>query len=486
MGASSPRFRVWLVASLVAAMLLLSPIPARAAATCASVGVAVNITLASNDTVTISRTEAGTFSVLGTGLTATSCGGATVLNRDTVNITGTGGNESVTIDLSGGAFEPGVVDEPGTSDEIEFAVDLGAGSGDSLTISGSPQSDLMTMGGSGVNLNDADDIDLTTIGIKARTLSGLGGDDVLSAAGANSTGSALVSSVTINGGNDSDSIIGGDGADTLNGDADADVIVGGMGSDTESGGIDNDLFDEGAVANGSDSFAGGTGADRVSYAARSTSVAVTMDGAFDDGESGEGDNVATDMENADGGSGADTMLGNGFANVLTGGGGDDSLDGIVGADTLDAGDDDDTLVGGTGNDSLMGGDGTDAGDYGAATTAVIASLATATATGGAGSDVLSGIENLIGGSGADSLTGDGGPNVLNGGSNNDTLAGGPDDDTFTGGSGTDTADFSEAASAVDVNLVSGSATGEGSDILDGILNVIGGTGDDGLTGDTNA
>ena len=135
-------------------------------------------------------------------------------------------------------------------------------------------------------------------------------------------------------------------------------IVGGMGSDTESGGIDNDLFDEEASANGSDSFAGGTGVDRVTYAARSTSVVATIDGAFDDGEVGEGDNVATDVENADGGSGADIMSGNGFANVLTGNGGDDSLDGLVGADTLDAGDDDDVLVGGTGNDTLLGGGGT--------------------------------------------------------------------------------------------------------------------------------
>ncbi len=95
----------------------------------------------------------------------------------------------------------------------------------------------------------------------------------------------MVASVTINGGNDSDSIIGGDGADTLNGDADVDVITGGPGSDTVSGGIGNDLFDEGVAANGSDSFAGGTGVDRVSYAARSTSVVVTMDGVFDDGGS---------------------------------------------------------------------------------------------------------------------------------------------------------------------------------------------------------
>ncbi len=75
---------------------------------------AVNITLAAGDAVTVARSEAGTISVSGTGLTATNCGGATVLNRDTVNITGAGGNESVTIDLSGGAFEPGVVNEAWT------------------------------------------------------------------------------------------------------------------------------------------------------------------------------------------------------------------------------------------------------------------------------------------------------------------------------------------------------------------------------------
>ena len=354
-GASSPRFRVWLAALLVAAMLLLSPIPARATATCASVGVTVNITLASNDAVTISRSEAGTFSVLGTGLIATNCGGATVLNRDTVNVTGAGGQRVGHDRPVGRRLRTGVVNEAGTTDEIEFTIDLGAGAGDSLTISGSPAADLITIGASGVNLNDADDIDLTTIGVKARTLSGFGGDDVLSAAGGNATGAALVASVTISGGNDSDSIIGGDGADTLNGDADADVIVGGLGSDTESGGIDNDLFDEEAIANGSDSFAGGTGAGQRYLRRSQHGVVVTMDGVFDDGEAGEGDNVATDVENADGGLGSrhdDRQRGS--RNVLIGGGGDDTLDGAAGADTLRRRGDDDVLVGGTGNDTLSG------------------------------------------------------------------------------------------------------------------------------------
>ena len=73
MGASLPRMRVWIAAVLVTALVLLYPIPARATAACASVGAAVNITLAAGDAVTVARSEAGAISVSGTGLTATSC-----------------------------------------------------------------------------------------------------------------------------------------------------------------------------------------------------------------------------------------------------------------------------------------------------------------------------------------------------------------------------------------------------------------------------
>ena len=75
----------------IAIFVVVTSRTARAAATCVSVGVNVNITLASGDTATIARDAAGNFSVSGTGLTPTTCGGATVSNRDTVNVTGTGG-----------------------------------------------------------------------------------------------------------------------------------------------------------------------------------------------------------------------------------------------------------------------------------------------------------------------------------------------------------------------------------------------------------
>src|SRR5687768_11928140 len=135
--------------------------PASATATCASVGAAVNITLVAGDAVTIGRDVAGNFAVSGTGLSPTTCGGATVANRDTINVTGSGGNESVTIDRTEGSFEPGVVNEAGATDEIEFVINLGAGSGDSLTVIGLDSADLITVGSDGINLNDADDVDVT-------------------------------------------------------------------------------------------------------------------------------------------------------------------------------------------------------------------------------------------------------------------------------------------------------------------------------------
>ncbi len=163
------------------------------------------------------------------------------------------------------------------------------------------------------------------------------------------------------------------------------------------------------------------------------------------------------IENANGGTGADTLLGNELANVLDGGAGADTLrgnggndtllgragndllDGGAGNDTLSGGENDDVLIGGAGNDLLDGDAGTDAASYAASSAAVRVSLAItgAQATGGAGNDTLTGIENLIGGSGADLLIGDGGANLLDGGNGADQLVGGGGADILIGGGGRD-------------------------------------------------
>lgn len=65
------------------------------------------------------------------------------------------------------------------------------------------------------------------------------------------------------------------------------------------------------------------------------------------------------IENAIGGSGADTIFGNEVANVLTGNAGDDILNGLAGNDRLNGGDGADRLIGGDGVDFMSGGAGND-------------------------------------------------------------------------------------------------------------------------------
>src|SRR5207247_1332933 len=78
---------------------------------------------------------------------------------------------------------------------------------------------------------------------------------------------------------DVENVTGGSGDDILSGDAGANVLDGGLGNDTLEGGP------------GADTLIGGSGTDTVSYASRSNPVTVTLDGAANDGEVGENDNV---------------------------------------------------------------------------------------------------------------------------------------------------------------------------------------------------
>ncbi len=152
---------------------------------------------------------------------------------------------------------------------------------------------------------------------------------------------------------------GGGGDDALDGD--------GTFGDVDLGGSD-DLLD------------GGDGTDAVTFAQRGTPVGVDL-AARTAGGDGERDALVS-IEDAVGGAGADTLLGDGLANTLAGGGGndhmaagggDDVLYGRAGIDRLDGGEGDDHLevtdegdvaIGGAGADRLDGQTGTrlDGGD----------------------------------------------------------------------------------------------------------------------------
>jgi Ca2+-binding RTX toxin-like protein len=263
------------------------------------------------------------------------------------------------------------------------------------------------------------------------------------------------------------------GADTLTGTSGADTLIGNGGADTLSGLAGADVLRGGTVA-GADSDP-----DRVSYAERATSVTVDLlVGANPDGD------VLADVQSVTGGTGADVLRGDAAANVLDGGAGDD------------------TLVGRGGADTLTGGEGANTASYEERATAVTVNLATGTNTDG---DVLSGISRLVGGAGDDALTGSSGADVLEGAggaddlradAGSDVLLGGEGDDRLEpgdgndgavdGGAGTDRIAYDDGRSTgVTVNLADAGpdgGAGDGNEVAVNVEGVIGGPGDDVLTG----
>ena len=213
--------------------------------------------------------------------------------------------------------------------------------------------------------------------------------------------------------------------------------------------------------------------------------------------------------------GNDEIYGGYDDDTLDGGEGQDSLFGEQGRDTLSGGAGDDYLDGGVLNDSMSGGAGNDTylvdstgdviNDLGAATdvdtvlviqairytlpanveNAAINATGDANLTGNTLNNVLTGNAGrnvLDGGMGNDKLDGGLGADSLVGGAGDDVLLGGAGSDTLRGGAGVDLADFAASGVDISVDLFTGRAKGEGTDLLFEIENVTAGEGDDTLVG----
>src|SRR5206468_2648379 len=176
---------------------------------------------------------------------------------------------------------------------------IGGDGNDTVTYEGRSEAITASIDGAA---NDGGDSDLDPISLRRDGIASdveniLGG----SVAGGGGTGTADESSslvsvtstpngVADDGASGEGDNVGGD-VESATGGSDDDVLSGNGGNGTLSGGSGNDLLDGGA---GADVMSGGAGVDTANYSGRTAAVTVTLDGAANDGEAGEGDNVDTE------------------------------------------------------------------------------------------------------------------------------------------------------------------------------------------------
>jgi Ca2+-binding RTX toxin-like protein len=288
---------------------------------------------------------------------------------------------------------------------------------------------------------------------------------------------------------------GGDFADTFNGDGADNSLFGNGGNDTLSAGDGSDNISGGY---GDDAIDGGGGPDSVNFWDANGPVTASLATGTSSG-GGEGSDSFTNVEIVFGGPYGDTLSGND---------GDNSLWGVAGNDVLFGGDGNDFLVPGSGTDTLDGGaGGSDAAAYWDAVGPITANLATGAT--GDGDDSYANIEQIHGSQYGDNLTsagngwlfGNEGADTVNGGNGNDFLFGGVGDDRITagegddflvpgagsdvldGGPGLDRAAYWDANGPITASLVTGSATGDGTDTYANLEGIHGGNYGDTIIGD---
>jgi Ca2+-binding RTX toxin-like protein len=285
------------------------------------------------------------------------------------------------------------------------------------------------------------------------------GDDILIAGNGNDVAG---------GGIGNDHIFGEAGHDTLSGEAGNDLLDGGDGDDSLSGGTGNDAIIGGAgddiviagfgieearaatgpaqvaVSDGDDTYSGGEGFDTYDASGASDDVVINLAT-----KTASGSRIGTDsidgFEAVIGGSGDDTLNGDGGDNLLIGNAGDDRLTGDNGDDTVLAGAGNDTVVvlysssgSSDGDDHYSGGGGVATYDASAAMSVVLIDLAVGTAQGvEIGSDHLEGFEAAIAGLGDDVLVANSQINFLTGGAGNDVFIFRSAESVSNNGQGTD-------------------------------------------------
>jgi Ca2+-binding RTX toxin-like protein len=237
-------------------------------------------------------------------------------------------------------------------------------------------------------------------------------------------------------------------------------------------GVANDVF-------------GGPGRDEVEYG-NVLSVSISLDDLANDGPlkddspvpTTRDDNIRSDVEDITGGAAADILIGSDSNNLIIGGGDDDTIRGLGGDDTMNG--DGDTSFHFINTDLIDGGDGIDTVSYDDRSAPVNVTLDGVANDGDpavAEADNVINTENIIGGNGNDTLTGNAAGNIIHG------LGGA---DLIDGAAGTDTVSYDDRSAPVNVTLdgvANDGAPGEADNVIN-TENIIGGNGNDTLTGNS--
>ncbi|MFO0587973.1 MAG: calcium-binding protein [Polyangiaceae bacterium] len=408
-------------------------------------------------------------------------------------------------------------------------VDLGAGAGDSFMMRGTNAKDTWSMGKSVagdtyLDVTGDSKADVRVLGAENYSITLLAGDDVFSAKGGTISAAGFVSGVTtLNPMTSALTVFGGDGADTL---------TGGNGADTLNGGNGNDTFKTATAADGADVYIGGAGNDTMDYSSRSATVTVDIGPPFAMKVGSvdlstltyPGDLDAKDIVFSwDGGSDQTVTFATpaDAADVVA------QINAVTTPTVVAALDQSNQLV----LHAIVVGPSSQLKVNAGGSALAVVGISSGTVSGADGDDGAGGenddvtytVENLIGGTGADVLIGSDQVNIISGGDAADTIdgypnatcpAGGGDvlngnagadifkmDDfpncgaILNGGDGSDTADFSLRtadltitidATANDGDATGNSGAGEKANVKGDVEVVLGGDGDDAITGSANA
>ena len=446
-------FTKFAAAAVAVSAGLILPSTASAATTCTFAAGTVDIDVTNGSFQVVVERNGSNIEIndpFVTGNVVCAGGTPTVTTTDTISFdetATTGQGTSFSIDLTGGDFAPGIANEAGSSDEIEFNSTADADGTDRVFVTGGSADDNIRMGAlganTGVNLNGAEadglDVDVTSSGIEGAGSEAFGGDDTLTADGSGGAGlgftGPLSFDIAFSGGDDDDALVSGAGGNNR--------VDGESGNDTLTGGANSDSLNPGV---GDDTVDGAGGADLVSYLNHNQGVTVDLRTTAQQNTVGAGLDTIAGVEGALGSNQSDTLTGSDNADQLIGGQlgadtGNDVLIGKDGPDLLRGAPGNDTLIGGGGNDALDGSPGNDTASYAQDSTGPITftlaqgQTGVAQNTGGAGNDTLFDhdslfgagdgqheVENITGSQFGDDLTGNDTANKIVGGGGADTIA----------------------------------------------------------------